>query len=239
MRMKLADPYKGFSNVFERIVSVEKYDRWEALIRSVWKKNSFSPRSLVDLACGTGLNGVRFSKELEVFGVDSSASMLERAKEKGSSVEFLKGNFLNFILPKNVDAALCLDFSTNYILRTDEFVEFLNRVESCLNEGGLFILDFKPTQAFKKKERHLEEKEFVFDWKCNVEHAPFVIIDIEVKMKEGETFKERHIERGYSWDEMKKIIEGSNFYLKEVYDNCTLKEPAESSELIQVVLQKV
>ena len=237
--MNIADPYDGFSKVFDRVVSAPKYDKWEQWIKQVWKKHNFAPKSLLDLACGTGINSIKFAKEnIEVFGIDSSPSMLDEARKKSDKVIFLNGHFLNFTIPKRVDAAICLDFSTNYILRQNEFVEFLNRVYQSLNNGGIFIFDCKPTNSFVKKEKHLKEKDFTFDWVCNIENAPFVIIDIKISLNNGSNFDERHIERGYSLEELKKIVQCTKFDLLEVYDDCQRKESNDKSELIQFVLKK-
>ena len=94
------------------------------------------------------------------------------------------------------------------------------------------------TQPNKKLEKHLKEKDFTFDWVCNIENAPFVIIDIKISLSNGSTFDERHIERGYSLEEIKKIVQCTKFDLLEVYDDCELKEPNDKSELIQFVLKK-
>lgn len=237
--MNIADPYDGFSKVFDRVVSVPKYDKWEQWIKQVWKKHNFAPKSLLDLACGTGINSIRFANQnIEVFGIDSSPSMLNEARKKSDKVTFLNGHFLNFTIPKKVDAAICLDFSTNYILRQNEFVEFLNRVYQSLNDGGIFIFDCKPTNSFVKKEKHLKEKDFTFDWVCNIENAPFVIIEIKISLNNGSNFDERHIERGYSPEELKQIVQCTKFGLLEAYDNCKLREPNDKSELIQFVLKK-
>lgn len=237
--MNIADPYDGFSKVFDRVVSAPKYDKWQKWINQVWEKHNFSPKSLLDLACGTGINSINFSNQkIEVFGIDSSPSMLIEARKKSDKVIFLNGHFLNFTIPKRVDAAICLDFSTNYILRQNEFVEFLNRVYEFLNDGGIFILDCKPTNSFVKKEKHLKEKDFTFDWVCNIENAPFVIIDIKITLNDGSNFEERHIERGYSLRELKQIVQSSKFDLLAVYDNCESNEPDDKSELIQLVLKK-
>ena len=239
--MDLSDPYDGFSKVFDRIVPEHKYQNWEAFILSIWNKKNIFPTTLLDIACGTGKNAIRFSqRDIEVFGIDSSLSMLSIAKAKKSSVHFTKGHFLNFNLPKKVDAAICLDFSTNYILRSDEFVDFLNRVYENLNAKGILIFDFKPAKMFLKKEKHLANQDFTFDWVCNLEHAPFVVIDMDTYLKkENQRFKERHIERGYTLEEIRSIVSQTQFKTAEYYDNCQDKIPADSSELIQVVLQKI
>src|SRR3989338_1314552 len=86
----VADPYHAFSQVFDRIVSQEKYDKWERWIREVWEYHDFHPKSLVDIACGTGINAIRFSSpELQTYGVDRSDAMLAEARKKGSDVQFI------------------------------------------------------------------------------------------------------------------------------------------------------
>src|SRR3989344_4658230 len=190
--MNISEPYEGFSKVFDRVVSPEKYDRWEKWIRETWTKNGFSPKSLLDMACGTGINSARFARDgMEVFGVDNSPEMLDEAVKKKIPATFIRGHFLNFAVPKKVDAAICLDFSTNYILRQDEFVEFLNNVYESLNDGGMFIFDLKPIKAFPRKEKHLKAEDFSFDWVCSIENAPFAVIDIRISLYGGEGFKER------------------------------------------------
>lgn len=237
--MNIADPYDGFSKVFDKVVSAPKYDKWQKWINQVWEKYNFSPNSLLDLACGTGINSIRFANQnIEVFGIDSSPSMLSEAQKKSDKVTFLNGHFLNFTIPKRVDAAICLDFSTNYILRQNEFVEFLNRVYQYLNDGGIFVFDCKPTNSFVKKEKHLKEEDFTFDWVCNIENAPFVIIDIKISLSDGSNFDEKHIERGYSLEELRQLVQCTKFDLLEIYDNSELKEPNDKSELIQFVLRK-
>lgn len=237
--MNISDPYEGFSKIFDKVVSKAKYDKWEAWIQAVWAKNNFSPKTILDIACGTGINAIRLSKlGIDVYGVDSSESMLEQARKKNSEIKFLKGHFLNFSIPSKVDGAICFDFSTNYILRSNEFIDFLNRVYDVLNENAIFIFDFKPAQAFFKKEKHLQEADFTFDWTCNIRHEPFVIVDMKISLATGEVFNERHIERGYNLDEIMQIIKSTKFKILEIYDNCELKTPDENSELIQCVLRK-
>ena len=175
---------------------------------------------------------------MEVFGVDNSPEMLDEAVKKKIPATFIRGHFLNFAVPKKVDAAICLDFSTNYILRQDEFVEFLNNVYESLNDGGMFIFDFKPIKAFPRKEKHLKAEDFSFDWVCSIENAPFAVIDIRISLYGGNVFNERHIERGYTADEVRNIVRSTKFDVVAVCDNCELKEPNDESEMIHFILRK-
>lgn len=237
--MWIVDPYKWFSKVFDKIVRDEKYNIWEEWIINVWNKHNIKPNSLLDLACWTWKNSIRFSNRwLSVFWVDFSKDMIEQAKTNYPNIEFITWHFLNFSIPQKVDTAICLDFSTNYILRESEFIEFLKLVYNNLNDWWIFIFDFKPTHTFSKKERKITNWEFEYEWKCDANNDPFVIIDIEIKLNNWEYFKERHIERWYEIDEIKYIISQTNFNIIDIYDNCVSKGIDEKSELIQIVLKK-
>lgn len=236
--MRISDPYVGFSKVFDKVVSDKKYDKWEIWIKQVWEKFDFSPQSLLDLACWTWKNSIRFSKYCQVVWIDSSKFMIEQAAKNYTNIDFLLWHFLNFTLSYKVDCAICLDFSTNYILRSSEFIDFLNRVYDNLNDWWMFIFDFKPTKSFVKKERHLQESDFEYKWVCNSDYSPFVIIDITVDLKNWQITQERHIERWYELDEILDIIKSTKFTLLEIYDNCISKEIDENSDLVQLVLRK-
>jgi ubiquinone/menaquinone biosynthesis C-methylase UbiE len=236
--MSISDPYEGFSEVFDQVVSKLKYDQWEAWIKEIWSKHGLKPVSLLDVACGTGINSVRFSKHVpEVFGVDSSPNMLKKATEKNSSVHFTKGHFLNFEIPQKVDAAFCLDFSTNYILRSNEFVEFLSRVYDVLNEGGIFIFDCKPVLAFSKKAKDITTDAYSFKWVCNTTQSPFVVVDVSIVV-DGTSYHEKHVERGYTVAELKQIISQTDFTLEEIYGDCEQVDSYEDVKLQQFVLRK-
>ena len=194
---------------------------------------------VIDIACGTGINSIRFSKEgIKVIGIDSSLDMLKIAKNKVSSAQFFYGNFLNFNIPNNVDSAICFDFSTNYILTKKDFKNFLNRVYKCLNANGIFIFDFKPLASFAKEEKHLN-KDFIFDWTCQISNSPIINIGIKIVTKDGGKFEERHVERGYKIDEIKNMIAETKFKLVRAYDNCLRTTPNDNSKLVQIVLRKL
>ncbi len=69
--------------------------------------------SVLDVACGTGRHAVELaSRGYSVTGIDLSAGMLARAKDKaaaaGVDIEFIKADAIKFSLEKTFDAAICL-----------------------------------------------------------------------------------------------------------------------------------
>ncbi len=241
---KKVKPYDGFSLVFDNVVKKKKYTKWYRFIREIWNMNKLKPKTLVDLACGTGNNSIIYAKKnIKVQGIDQSKKMLKiaRSKKGNRDIKYTLASFDNFKIPAKVDAAICLDFSTNYILSKRYFVKFLKRVYTSLKPGGIFIFDFKPTEAYLKKELHLKKKRFSFDCVFDIKNKPFVKADIIVNIIKGKknmSFIEKHLERGYNLKEMKKIVNKTDFDIIGFFDNCNPKEPAEECELIQVALRK-
>jgi len=250
--IKKVEPYESFCFVFDEIAEKTehervKYGNWHKFIKTIWKNGGLKPESLVDFACGTGSNSVIYAKEgLKVYGIDKSKGMLAVAKKKSKNlnITFIHGSFMDFKLPCKVDAAICLDFSTNYLLSKEEFIKFINRVFDVLDDNGIFIFDFKPCEAFLKKELHVKDDNFSFDCMFDIKNKPFVNVEMKIKVKdknknEIKEYLEKHLERGYNIDEMKEIVSKTKFKLIGFFDDCKFQEPKNDSELIQVVLRKI
>jgi ubiquinone/menaquinone biosynthesis C-methylase UbiE len=166
---------------------------------------------------------------------------IAKSKRKNLDIKYIEASFSNFKIPTKVDTALCLDFSTNYILSNKDFVRFLKRVYNFLKPGGIFIFDFKPTEAYLKKELHLKKRKFSFDCVFDIKNKPFVNADMRVTIKKGKenlSFIENHLERGYNLKEMKNIVNKTNFDIIGFFDNCRFHDPSKNCELIQVALRK-
>lgn len=240
--MVRGDRYDFFSMIFDDVVLKEKYLRWEEFILRVWYNHDWSPDSLLDLACGTGNNLEIYAKRgIFVYGVDKSVKMLKKAAEKKISGKYqlLESSFSDFRINTLVDAAICLDFSTNYILSASEFVRFLDRVYAYLASGGIFVFDFKPTKAFPAKNLIKKVGRYEFNCIFDISNSPLVNAQITVSdLEAGIVYKELHEERGYDIEEIQTIVERSKFKNCKMYDNCKIRDPSPDCELIQVVVRK-
>lgn len=104
--------------------------------------------NVIDFACGTGLN-VPFliQKNVNVTGIDYSAYMLEKAREKYPFVNFVEGDVSGIKIKEKADAIVCT-YSISMIEKWTESV--LNMKNSLKKEGRLLILDFYPFQGYIK-----------------------------------------------------------------------------------------
>jgi SAM-dependent methyltransferase len=104
-----------------------------------------SIRSVLDLACGTGLLAARLAAAgRQVVGVDLSPGMLAMAQvrcARHSEVQLLEGDFRNVDLGRVFDAVVCGSNSLNYLADPSELAAVFRVVEEHLRPGGVFLFD--------------------------------------------------------------------------------------------------
>ena len=110
-------------------------------LRSLIKEHAPRARTLLELACGTGLILKQLWTHYEVTGLDLSEEMLERAAEKVPGVPLFRGDMRRFDLAERFDVVLCVYDSINHLLRFDDWRAVFARVRDHLNDEGVFIFD--------------------------------------------------------------------------------------------------
>lgn len=164
MARRSVKPYVNFADVYDQIMADVPYGMWTDYIANVWSLFSFSPTSVLDLACGTGNMSLLMARRgLQVTGVDSSPRMLGVARKKlsdeGLYAEFIEADMCSFTLREPVDAAISVFDSLNYLIEPEAVKAAFNSVHEALRPGGLFVFDINtPARlAMIKKEVHLFE----------------------------------------------------------------------------------
>lgn len=105
--------------------------------------------TVVDLACGTGLNFERILDRTgptgRIIGVDLTAAMLDRAQERvarhgWTNVELVHSDAARYVIPDGVQRII----STAGLTLVAEYDEIIMRAAEALAPGGRFVLyDFK------------------------------------------------------------------------------------------------
>ena len=99
-------------------------------------------RRVLDLGCGTGGHAVPLAERgYDVVGVDRSAAMLERARQRGSAARFELGEIAGLRLGETFDAVLMMFAVLGYHTANVDVRGALETVRAHLNPGGLFLFD--------------------------------------------------------------------------------------------------
>ena len=77
------DTYTEFSTVYDYLLKHVDYEYWYKYIRSLMSKYTESHERILEIGCGTGKFGAKFSRDNSiVYGMDKSMDMLQVAKAR-------------------------------------------------------------------------------------------------------------------------------------------------------------
>lgn len=111
--------YETFAAVYDAVMDDSLYDKWTNFsLRHLPKTKE--RKKLLELACGTGIQSVRFSQAgFDVTGLDLSADMLKIAEKRATSakqkITFIEGNMLNLSNAGKYDFVTCYSDSICYM----------------------------------------------------------------------------------------------------------------------------
>lgn len=241
--------YENFATVYDELMDNVPYEEWAEFILCILKKNKITDGLILELGCGTGkLMSLLGKAGFDMIGVDNSVDMLQIAKEK-TSPEFLYllQDMREFELYGTVKAIVSVCDSINYITEKEELCEIFRLVNNYLDPGGLFIFDFNTIYKYQNvigETVIAEDREDVsFIWFNEYdEESHLNDIDLKVFVQEEEDiyrkFQEEHIQRGYTLDEIKQVLEESGLVFLQAYDEYSNHEVHSGSERIVVVAQE-
>ena len=102
------------------------------------------PRTLLDLACGTGRHAVEFeAMGIEVTGVDINEELLDKARERAPGIEFHAQDMRDLDLgAARFEAITCLFDSIGYPQRNEGVIAALEGARRHLADGGALAVEF-------------------------------------------------------------------------------------------------
>jgi SAM-dependent methyltransferase len=104
------------------------------------------PRTLLDVACGTGRHLEYFSAAARCAGLDLEPELLAIATRRCPEVRFVRGDMTNFDLGETFDAITCLFSSIGYARTKPRLRGAIGAMARHLGPGGVLIVEpwFQP-----------------------------------------------------------------------------------------------
>lgn len=235
--------YEKFVSVYDAIMDDSLYDLWtDFSLRHLPK--SKDKKKLLELACGTGIQSVRFAQAgFEVTGLDLSQEMLDVAEKRAASakvkVDFLQGNMLDLSRAGKYDFVTCYSDSICYMQDEVEVGDVFKEVYNALNDGGVFIFDVHSTyqtdEVFPGYSYHENADDFAMVWDSYEDVAPHSVVHeltFFIQDEDGRfiRFDEVHEERTYDILTYDILLEQAGFSSFKVYADFEDKEPTETSK---------
>ena len=162
--------YGSLAASYDRLTSDVPYAEILAFVQTLLTERGVAPRSVLDLACGTGTMSLLLAQSgYQVIGADMSEEMLTVAYDKASALPdnrpfFVCQRMERLCLPDPVDWVLCCLDSINYLTDPAACQETFRRVYRSLCPGGVFIFDVNTPEKLQAMDGQvfLDEDEDVF-----------------------------------------------------------------------------
>ena len=244
------DAYKNLAASYDRLTNDVDYEATVAFYEEILRRECLAPRTVVDLACGTGsVTEILARKGYWVTGVDMSEEMLTEAAMKTMDMEqppMYSCQLLQELrLPRGVDMAVCALDSLDYILDPADCKEAIRRAYKALNPGGIFIFDVNTPEKLRAMDDQvfLDEDDDVYCvWRGEFdEETNICSYGMDLFQREGTTWRrsfEEHREYAYSQEQLTEFLKEAGFTHIRVYADRLFEAPREGEQRIYFKARK-
>ena len=244
------DAYHNLAVSYDRLTSDVDYEATVAFYYEILKQEGLSPRTAVDLACGTGsVTTILANKGLQVIGVDMSEEMLTVASQKAFELDpapwFICQSLQELRLPKAVDLAVCALDSLDYITDPADCKEAIHRTYKYLNPGGIFIFDVNTPEKLRAMDGQIfldEDDDVYCVWRGEFdEQTNICSYGMDLFQRKGNLWErsfEEHCEYAYSADQLVGYLKEAGFTHIRVYGDRRMEAPAEGEQRIYIKARK-
>ena len=242
--------YASLAESYDALTYDVPYEKVLAFCKRLFARLGAKPKSVLDLACGTGSLAVLFAEEgYQVFGVDCAEQMLTAASEKSMEMQnppfWILQKMQNLRLAQRVDAAVCCLDSLNYLTRPKDVQRTFSRVYDSLNDGGVFIFDINSPYKLKSLDGQvfLDETDDAYCvWRCSFSQKTNICrYGIDLFSRRGDVWErswEEHEEYAYEPAQLCAFLREAGFTKIEVFGERVLRAPKEDALRIYFAAKK-
>lgn len=240
-----ADQYNALPPIYDALMAGVPYRVWLSRMEKAVRLRGRSPKSVLDVACGTGtITELLFSRGYRpVVGFDIAPGMVQiaqtKAKAKNLEIDYHVSDVAELDLGgQTFDWLVSVFDSLNYILDPERLQEGFRRLYAHAAPGAVLTFDLNSVYALRQN--LFTQKEIngpiEHDWRarwseaeqlCTVE-MDFWVTDSHTK--ERRYFHERHLQRAYTLDQLKAWLAAAGWTNTEVFGNYGEKAPNARSD---------
>lgn len=242
--------YETLAASYDRLTNDVDYNATVGFYEEILAREGISPRTAVDLACGTGSVALLLAqKGLRVIGVDLSEEMLTVASQKAQTLDqppvFVCQPLQKLHLPRGVDMAVCALDSLDYLTDPQDCALAIRRVYKALNPGGIFLFDVNTPEKLRAMDGQvfLDEDDDVycvwrgeFDEKTNI-----CSYGMDLFQRRGRLWErsfEEHREYAYTQQQLTAYLKDAGFTHIRIYADRRLEAPAAGEQRIYFSARK-
>ena len=240
--------YEGLSKIYDFMMSGVDYEAWADYVLSAAKRFGCEPKTVLDLACGTGSTTLPLAaRGVDATGLDLAPAMLEIAREKaaeaGLSVDFVEQNMLELDFPEPFDMVVSFQDGINYLTGEGDFDRLAAAVDRSLKDGGVFLFDLNRVDHYSDSDTTVVDLDDMYLVYENNYNADTRIWHIKLTgfLQEGELyrkFEEVHEEKNHDFNEVKAALAAQHMEIVAVWRMFFEEEASDEVNRVLVIAKK-
>jgi ubiquinone/menaquinone biosynthesis C-methylase UbiE len=241
--------FVDIADYYDDLMAGVPYRLWVDYIEEILHKLNYLPRTVLDLACGTGtVTEILSERGYEVTGTDLSEGMIEIARQKAEAgdydIEYNVQDAAELDLGKKFDLAISLFDSLNYITDEERLAMAMKRVGEHVVSGGYFIFDVNTEYAlahgFFNQTNLGSYPKYVWSSSYSRETQICTVTMVFEVLDHGEKrqFTEIHRQKAYRLSELEQMLTDADFETTACYHAYKFKQPTRRSDRVFFVARK-
>jgi SAM-dependent methyltransferase len=238
------EPYTDIAPVYDSLLRHVDYQEWYEYILSVMKKHAEQPGLILELGCGTGRFGSKFSNDgYTIYGIDKSPDMLLVAKTRAFlNFRIFCADITRFHVAKKMDFIFSVHDTMNYLLDNTDIHNMLHCVRAAMHERSIFMFDITTEhnilKNFDGKTSNYSFKNSSVRWSNRYDAQRKLVYSTLRFNRAGGTTTEEHVQRIYPVDEMRRLVTESGLDVLGIYGDYSFDPPGDNTIMINFVTRK-
>jgi SAM-dependent methyltransferase len=238
------EPYTDIAPVYDYLLRHVDYQEWYEYIRSIMNYRVEKPELILELGCGTGRFGSKFSNDgYTIFGIDRSINMLRVAKTRAFlNFRILCADITRFYLAKKMDFIFSVHDTVNYLLEPADIVNMFRCVREIMHDGSVFMFDITTEhniyENFDGKVSRYPLRNGYVEWGNSYDARARLVNSTLRFNRNGSISEEVHLQRIYTVDGMKDLIEKSGFMILDIFGDYTVDPPRDNTIMVNFITRK-
>lgn len=217
------------------------YERWYSYIQSIMLQYIKNPKTILELGCGTGKFGAKFSRDnYQIFGMDNSIEMLSVASARTyKNFRTFCADMRNFNLSKKFDFVFSVHDTLNYFLNKDDILKVLRSVKKIMHKKSIFFFDITTEYNIKKyfhnNKTHYSVRDIEVEWENEYDPVNKIIYSVLTFNHDNCINTEKHLQRIYSVKEIKKLLTLEKFKIVDILSDYTFEPVKDDTVMINFI----
>jgi len=236
------NPYTAFSEVYDYLLKHVDYECWYKYIRELMLKYVDKPENILELGCGTGRFGAKFSRDNSIiFGMDRSFDMLQVARVRSrKNFRIFCADMTGFHLARQFDFIFSVHDTMNYLLTYSDIRKTLQCVKKVMHKKSIFMFDITTEHNillnFDRQSTFYNVRDMEVEWSNEYDKRKKKIFSkLEFRKNGRHMGTEMHVQRIYSISEMEKLLIEQGFEVLDVFNDYSFSRVQEDAVMINFI----